>query len=226
MISLRKSKERLHTVNGGQETWQSFSADPPGFRSLESFREESLAPGASFQFQAGHDLEILTYVWIGSLIVEEPGGRSVMLETGEFHRSAARQGSLHRGYNGSLVEGARIFQFLVTPDRKVGHTPAEKRRFPMAERRGVLRLLVSRNGRDASLRLRQDVSIYSSILDSGHHLIHELAPERGAWLHVVNGRIQLVDHVLEAGDEAFLVGEAAVSMTARGPSEILLLDLI
>jgi hypothetical protein len=96
----------------------------------------------------------------------------------------------------------------------------------MAERRGILRLLVSRSGRDSSLRLRQDVSVYSSILDAGHHLIHELAPERGAWLHVVNGCLQLVDHVLEAGDEAFLVGEAAVSVTARGPSEILLLDLI
>jgi redox-sensitive bicupin YhaK (pirin superfamily) len=212
-------------VQGGQETWQSFSADPSGFRSLESFREESLAPGASFQFQVGHDLEILTYVWIGSVTIEEPAGGTVTMETGEFHRSTARQGTLHRGTNGSLVEDARIFQFLITPDRKDGPARPEKRRFPMAERRGVLRLLVSRNGRDSSLRLRQDVSIYSSILDSGHHLIHELVPNRGAWLHVVNGRIQLVDHVLEAGDEAFLVGEAAVSMTARGPSEILLLDL-
>jgi len=225
MIRLRKSKDRLHTVKGGQETWQSFSADPSGFRSLESFREESLAPGASFGFQVDHDLEILTYVWIGSVRLEEPAGGTVLIETGEFHRSAARQGTQHRGTNGSLVEDARIFQFLITPDRKVGQTRPEKRRFPMAERRGVLRLLVSQNGRDSSLRLRQDASIYSSILDSGHHLIHELVPDRGAWLHVVNGRIQLVDHVLEAGDEAFLVGEAAVSMTARGPSEILLLDL-
>jgi len=226
VINLRKSRERLHTVNGGQETWQSFSADPAGFRSLESFREECLAPGASFQFETGRDLEILTYVWIGSLIVEDQEGQSFTVETGEFHRSAAKPGSLHRGRNGSDAEDARIFQFFITPDRKVGPPPAEKRRFPQAERRGVLRLLMSRNGRDASLRLRQDVSIYSSILDSGHHLIHELAPDRGAWLHVVNGRIQLIDHVLEAGDEAFLVGEAAVSMTARGPAEILLLDLI
>src|SRR5690348_2874584 len=97
MISLRKSQDRLHTVQGGQETWQSFSAVPPEFRSLESFREESLAPGASFQFQVGHDLEILTYVSIGSVILEEPGERTVPLETGEFHRSAARQGTQYRG---------------------------------------------------------------------------------------------------------------------------------
>jgi redox-sensitive bicupin YhaK (pirin superfamily) len=231
MIRLRKSSERLHTIDGGRETWQSLGAGDssdgaPGFRSLESFREESLAPGASFQFQAGHDLEILTYVWIGSLFLEDPGGKAVKLETGEFHRSAAKPGAIHKARNASPVEPARLFQFLITPDLKSSQTPAEKRRFPMAERRGILRLLVSRNGRDASLRLRQDVSVYSSILDSGHHMIHELAPERGAWLHVVNGRLQLIDHVLEAGDEAFLAGEVAVSMTARGPSEILLLDLI
>ncbi len=66
MINLRKSRDRLHTVNGGQETWQSFSDETsahaaPGFRSLESFREESLAPGAAFQFQAARDLETVSY---------------------------------------------------------------------------------------------------------------------------------------------------------------------
>ena len=231
MIRLRKSSERLHTAIGGHESWLSLFADglvdqAPGFRSLESFREEVLAPGDSFQFQAGRDLEILTYVWIGCLIIELPDGKTLALETGEFHRSAVKPGAIHRGRNGSPAEPVRLFQFQITPDRKSSQTPAEKRRFPMAERRGVLRLLGSRNARDASLRLRQDVSVYSSILDSGHHLIHELAPERGAWLHVVNGRLKLVDHVLEAGDEAFLVGEAAVSLTARDPSEILLLDLV
>ena len=94
MINLRKSRERLHTVNGGQETWQSFSADPAGFRSLESFREESLAPGASFQFETGRDLEILTYVWNGALILEDPGGRKIALETGECHRATAKNGLL------------------------------------------------------------------------------------------------------------------------------------
>ena len=232
MITLKKSGDRVRTRDGGQETWHSFNADNPfdpahdGFRSLECLREEALAPRAGFQFLAPRNVEILRYVWRGSVILEEPGGGSVTLETGECHRSAAKTGVSHRVVNESRTEPASVFQCLITPDRHVLQTPSEKRRFSLAERRGVLRLLVSRTGRDSSLRLRQDAGIYSSILDPGHHLVHELAPGRGAWLHVVKGRIQLVDQILESGDGAGLVEEPAVSLTAREPSEILLFDLI
>jgi quercetin 2,3-dioxygenase len=224
MIQFQKSQSRRHSIQGGVETWQ--SCDAGAFRTLESFREECLAPGASFEFVPAHSLEVLTTVLTGTLVLWDSGGRSISLETGECHRSGAKPGALQRGVNGSLQDPARIFQFLITPDRKAVQMPAAKRRFPLADRRGVLRLLVSRSGRDASLRLRQDASVYSAILDPGHHLVHPIAPSRGAWLHVVSGRLQLADYVLEAGDAVSLVEEAAVSMTSQGPSEILLLDLL
>jgi len=41
----------------------------------------------------------------------------------------------------------------------------------------------------------------------------------------VKGRIQLVDHLLRAGDGASLVDEPAVSWTAQETCEILLFDL-
>lgn len=232
MIMLRKSRDRLHSISGGQETWRSFNAGnssdsvPAGFRSLECLREENLGPGAGFQIEAGHELEVVTYVFRGAVTLEDPGERGVSLNAGECRRSSARKGSVHRVVNGSRTDPAEVFQCLITPDHTQGQTPADTRRFPIAERRGTFRLLASRNGRDASLHLRQDAGIYSSILDPGHHLIHELASGHAAWIHVVRGRIQLVDQVLERGDGASLVEEAAVSLTAREQSEILLFDLV
>jgi len=232
MITLRRAKERIRTITGGQETWRSFNTENPfdsshdGFRSLECLREEWLAPGVQFEFRAPRNLEILTYVWNGALVLEDPGGRKIALETGECHRATAKNGSLHRGWNGSRIDTARVFRGFVTPDRTIVQTPGEKQRFPLAERRDVLRLLFSRDGRQSSLRLRQDAGVYSSILDPGRHLVHELLSGRGAWLHLVKGRIQVVDQVLEAGDGACFVEEPAVSLTAREPSEILLFDLV
>lgn len=232
MITLRRTRERLRTIIGGQETLCSFNEMNPfdpahdGFRSLEFLREVWLAPGAEFEFRAPRNLEILTYVWKGALILEDPGGHKINLEMGECHRATAKNGALHRGWNCSRVETARVFQGFMTPDRSILQTPGEKKRFSLAERRGILRLLFSRDGRDSSLRLRQDAGVYSSILEQGHHLVHELPPGRGAWLHLVNGRIQLVDQTLEAGDGASFVEEPAVSLTAREPSEILLFDLV
>jgi len=232
MITLRRAKERIRTITGGQETWRSFNAENPfdsshdGFRSLECLREEWLAPGGEFEFRAPRNLEILTYVWNGAIVLEDPGGRKIALETGECHRATAKNGSLHRGWNGSRIDIARVFRGFLTPDRNLLQTPGEKQRFPLAERRGVLRLLFSRDGRDSSLRVRQDAGVYSSILDPGRRLVHELPPGRGAWLHLVKGRIQLMDQILDAGDGASFVEEPAVSMTARESSEILLFDLV
>ena len=232
MILLRKSRARSHSISGGKETWESFPADlsptagPGGFRSLQCFREEGLTPGAGFEIRIPRDLEIVTYVPEGSVTLEDPGGRTVLLEGGECRRSAARKGSLHRAVNGSLTNPVRVFQCLMTPDLTKPQTAPDQKRFPIAERKGILRLLASPNGQDASLQLRQDAGLYSSILDPGHHLIHELAPRRAAWLHVVRGRIQLEDQILEWGDGASLIDEAAVSLTAREGSEILLFDMI
>jgi len=231
MITFQKAHQRHLQVQGGQKTWSTFepnAADlshPTGFRSLESFREEDLEPGAGFRFQAPHDLEVLTYVHQGAMILEDPAGRTVVVEAGEFHRASVRGGTQHRGVNGSLADPARVFQCFVRPDRGVLQTPAEKKRFPVAERRGILRLVVSRSGQQASLRVRQDAELYSSVLDRGHHLIHELPPGRGAWLAVVEGRVQLGDMALESGDTASFVEETAVSLTAQERSEILLFDL-
>ncbi len=196
-----------------------------GFRALESFNEEGLAPGTGFQIHAHKDIEVVTYVRKGALIQKEGGGRAGLLRTGEFQRRIALRGTRHSAINKSFSDRAHVFQGWIASDHN-GHEPVhEQRLFPVAERMGLLRLVASPDGRKASLRIHQDMRIFSSIVQVGNHLIHELGAGRGAWLHVVDGRILLADQSLLAGDGAGLAGEAAVSFTAQEASEILLFDL-
>ena len=67
--------------------------------------------------------------------------------------------------------------------------------------------------------------MYSSILESGRHVIHEIASGRSVWLHVVHGAMTVGAACLSAGDGVGLSDERAVSMTATAETEILLLDL-
>jgi hypothetical protein len=67
--------------------------------------------------------------------------------------------------------------------------------------------------------------VYSALLDPGQHLVHELLPGRGAWLHVLHGEVLIDGQILSAGDGAAVSVERAVSVTARVDAEILLLDL-
>ena len=127
--------------------------------------------------------------------------------------------------DGSPFQGAHLFVSSLTPHRIGGEPSCERKHYPFSDRRGILRLIASPDGCDASLHLRQDVRIYSSVLDPGHHVVHELSPGRGAWLHVVVGRVRLVDQILGTGDGASLDDESAISFTAQESSEILLFDL-
>jgi hypothetical protein len=197
----------------------------PAFRRLESLNEEELGPGAGFLLQPRKDIEVLTYVREGSLTQEDGQGRIGVLAVGECHRTSMRSGTTHRAVNSSLTDRVHILQCCFAIDRRDARPGAERKRFSAAERRGILRLMASPDGGGGSLRLHGDVRIYSSLLDPGHHAIHELTPGRGAWLHVVKGRVQLFEHGLGAGDGASFEGEAAVSLTALESSEILLIDM-
>jgi redox-sensitive bicupin YhaK (pirin superfamily) len=101
----------------------------------------------------------------------------------------------------------------------------EKKQFTHAERMGVLKLIASPDGKNASLPIQQDVHIFSTCIQKGNHVIHEIQNGRDVWLHVVQGQIQLNDLLLGMGDGVGLSGEVSVSFTAQGPSEILLFDL-
>lgn len=64
-----------------------------------------------------------------------------------------------------------------------------------------------------------------AMLDPGQHVVHELLSGRSAWLHVVKGEVTLGDITLTPGDGAGISAERAVSFTARGQTEVLLVDV-
>ena len=231
MITLRRSADRRRLKRGLTDTWMTFDPENPvdplrrGFHALELLNEELLAPETGAHPQPRDDLEIITYVHEGTLVYQDDAGELGRLETGEFQRTNLHHGLRDRTLNASLLDSTHIFQSGIAAGG-IALTPTqEKRRFPIADREGVLRVVVSPNQLHESLPIRSDVRLYSSILLLGHHLIHPLASGRGAWLHVITGKIRLGSFDLGVGDSAALENEAAISFTARESAEILLFDL-
>lgn len=230
MITLRRSEGRRHVRNESQNTLLSFDpeseSDPFrwGFRTLEALNEETPVPEMGLHPHGEEDLEIVTYVREGVLARHEAGGPG-HVQAGEFQRTSAGGSILLRVIHGSVLSPAHVFQSFITPNGIKCEAGIEKKRFPVADRKGVLRLVASSDGRDGSLCIQQDVQMYSSILLVGHHLVHALTAGRAGWLHVVKGRVALQDHFLGTGDAAGLEGETSVSFTAQVPSEILLFNL-
>jgi|SRR5579862_2051855 len=231
MIRCKKANDRRHVRGDSQEMWMSFDAENGsnpsyrGFRGLGSLNEIRLHPGTELTLPSKGIHESVTYVREGGLVVHERPRREEFLVPGSCQRTSTRRLRFAGGSGNSPFQGAHIFVSSMTPRRVKGASPLEHKHYPFSERRGHLRLIASPDPCAASLRLDEDVCIYSSILDPGHHLVHELGPGRGGWLHVVTGRVLLIDQILRAGDGVSLEDESAVSFTAQEASEILLFDL-
>jgi redox-sensitive bicupin YhaK (pirin superfamily) len=231
VIILRPAKERQHARRRRYEEWSTFDARNPadplanGFGVLESLNESRLRPGASASRHSQNEAEILTYVREGTLSYSDSLGGACVLRAGEFQRMTLGRGIRRNGTNSSHSDPAHAFQIWLRPAQRGVEPSQDQKRFSAAERRGLLCVVASPDGRRGSLRIAQDALLHSALLEPGQHLVHELGPGRIAWLHLVEGEVALPDGILDAGDGAGISEDRAVSFTAREASEILLLDL-
>jgi len=118
-----------------------------------------------------------------------------------------------------------LYQIWMFPDRK-GHKPVyDQKHFDEAEKSGKLRLVVSPDGRDGSVKIRQDNELYATVLAPGETVKHELKPDRHAYVQVARGSIALNGKKLETGDGAAVSGEPSLDLRGFEKAEVLLFDL-
>jgi redox-sensitive bicupin YhaK (pirin superfamily) len=196
-----------------------------GFSALKIFNEEIIPPGKGFVLHMHKDMIIVTYVHEGMIIYNNPMENPGLLKTGEFHHINNTADMKQHSFDASPYDDAHVFQSGFTPGAGVSGTGEWKKLFPLTERKGVLRLIASPDGKNASLKIQQDVHMYSTFIHKGNHMVHELSPGRSAWLHVVKGRIVINELHLQEGDGAGFSNEISVSFTAMEPTEILLFNL-
>ena len=231
MITLLRDRERHHDRRRKQEAWLTFypqnRKDPlaGGFGALAVFNEMRLPPGVGTAPHPGDEAEIVTYVHKGALAHEDSTGNSGVIHAGEFQRMTTGRGIRHKETNASRTDWAHVFRISLHPSEVGLDCAHEQKRFTAAQRRNVLCVVASPDGRKGSLRIHQDALAYSSILDPGHRLVHGLLPGRSAWLHVICGEATLDDIVLTHGDGVGITIEPSVSLTVQEDTEILLVDL-
>ena len=228
MITVRRSEERR--ADRKRQAWLMFHARDRNeawtstFAALELFAEYQLPPGAQAPRQPSQDAETITYVREGALIYENGTGARGVIGAGEFQRLTCERGVKHSEANASRTYGAHVFRFALRASGAPLAPGHQEKRFSAAERRGVLRVVASPDGRQGSLPVHQDVLAFSAIMFPGQHLVHELSDGRRAWVHAVRGEVKLGDFLLGPGDGAAVVGERAASFTTREEAEVLLLD--
>ncbi|MEZ6187199.1 MAG: pirin family protein [Planctomycetota bacterium] len=231
MITLRTSNERGHADHGWLDTRHTFSfagyQDPAhmGFRALRVINEDRVQPAQGFGKHGHRDMEILSIVLEGELAHEDSLGNGSVIRPGDVQRMSAGRGILHSEFNHSQTAPVHFLQIWIEPEAKGIDPGYEQRAFPLEERRNVLRLVASRDGREGSLIVHQDASVYASLLEAGQDVEHALEPGRFAWVQVASGEVELNGHRLRAGDGASLTGETDLRLSGVEDAQVLVFDL-
>lgn len=231
MITVRRSDERGHFNFGWLDTRHTFSFgeyhDPAhmGFRDLRVINEDRVQPGEGFPAHPHRDMEIITYILEGALEHRDSMGTGSVIRPGEVQRMAAGTGVTHSEFNASKSDSAHLLQIWILPEKKGLEPGYEQRAFSRKEMEGSFRLIASRDGREGSVTIHQDASLYAALLDAGKTLEHRLALGRHAWVQVARGALTLNGSALGEGDGAAASDETSLTIRAEKPSEILFLDL-
>ena len=232
MITLRKATERGHANHGWLDSYHTFSfadyydREQMGWSVLRVINEDRVAPGMGFGTHGHRDMEIISYVLEGSLQHKDSMGNGTLIEPGDVQRMSAGRGVMHSEFNPSETSPVHFLQIWITPDVTGIRPSYEQKRFADDDKRGRLRLVASHDGRDGSVTIHQDASIYASLLEAGQAVDFSLAPSRVGYLHVARGDVLLDGERLTPGDGARLGAGSSLKLEgAGGASEILLFDL-
>ena len=182
MIHIRKSHARGHANHGWLDSHFTFSFadyyDPEHvqFRTLRVMNDDRVAAGEGFPTHPHRDMEIVTYVLEGALEHRDSMGNGSVIRPGDVQYMSAGTGVTHSEFNASETETVHLYQIWMFPDQK-GHKPAYgQKHFAEADKRGKLRLVVSPDGREGSVKIRQDNELYATVLAQGETVKHELKP--------------------------------------------------
>ncbi len=231
MIKIRKSNERGSADHGWLKAQHTFSFadyyDPSfkGFRVLRVINEDRVEPAQGFGTHGHQNMEIVTYVISGALEHKDSMGNGSVMKYGDVQYMSAGSGVTHSEFNHSKGEVVHLLQIWIFPNIS-GATPQyAQNHIESSAKKGRWKLIVSPDGADASIAIRQNAKIFSRIFSAHESAAYSLEEGRGAWVQIVKGNLELNGQPMSDGDGAAVESEAELKFKCTSETELLLFDL-
>ena len=230
-FSIHKANQRGVAEHGWLHSHFSFSfaeyynKDRMGFGALRVINDDIIEAGEGFGMHPHRDMEIISIVTKGVLIHKDSFGNHGEIHAGEIQYMSAGDGVLHSEF-ASKDESAALFQIWIHPNQKGGKPLYNQRDFRDVTKSNQWVTLVSPDGADNSIAIKQEAFIATTELDEGKTI--SIAPStsnRGKLVLVVEGAIEIEGVTLEARDEVQITEEKAYELKALKPAWVLVFDV-
>lgn len=235
MLTIRRSEDRGKIELDWLSSRHTFSfgsyhdSEYMGFRALRVINEDRIAPATGFGPHSHQNMEILSYVIEGSLAHRDSLGNGSVIRPGDVQRMSAGTGVQHSEQNPSENKEVWLLQIWIMPDHCDVAPSYDERRFEPEERAGRLCIVASQHGREGSVSLDADVSLYAGLFAPGDRAELAPGPNRHVWVQVVSGEVdvEVAGGItrLHGGDGAAISDESRVGLETIKASEVLVFDL-
>ena len=231
MLTLRQASERGAANHGWLKSFHTFSfanywnPKEQGFSDLLVINDDRVAAGKGFGQHPHRDMEIFSYVLEGALEHKDTLGTGSVIRPGDVQLMSAGSGVAHSEFNHSQSRGVHFLQIWIVPN-EVGAEPRyQQEHFSEAQKRGRLQLIISPDGAEGSLNVRQDARVYAGLFNGDESATLELAADRHAYIHVARGSVEINGQRFEEGDGARVRDERQIRVSQGDDAEVLVFDL-
>lgn len=199
--------------------------DRMGFGVLRVINDDRIQAGTGFGMHQHRDMEIVTLVIKGSLEHRDSEENHGIIHAGEIQYMSAGTGIYHSEH-ATDAEDTELFQIWIYPN-KHGYSPRyEQRDFRSLLTERGWHTLVSGDGRDHSIQIRQNAQILIASLDAAEKIeTPNVEKNRGILLLVIEGQITIDGIKLNRRDEIQITQEGTYTIEALQNSQVLLFDI-
>ncbi len=231
MIVKRHRNERGPTDAGWLKSMHTFSFghyhDPNhmGFGPLRVINDDRVIPGAGFGTHPHGNMEIISYVLSGELAHKDSMGNGSSIMPGDIQLMSAGTGVTHSEFNGSKKNKVHFLQIWIMPSVENTEPGYQQKTFEPSEMKNTFRVVVSPDGQNGSLVIKQDARIFTGKFNENAETVFEAQSDRKYWVQMAQGIAQVNGHDAKAGDGFAFTGEDKITIKSNTNSEILLFDL-
>ena len=231
MLFLRKSADRGYADHGWLKSFHSFSFagyhDPKfmGWGNLRVINEDYVAPGMGFGKHGHRNMEIISYVLTGELAHEDSMGNVEGIPPGDIQRMSAGTGVTHSEFNHAKEQTTHLLQIWIEPNVLEIEPSYEQKTIPLSDKQGKLRLVASPDSADGSVKISADAKVYAGLFDGLQSAQLRLDPKRKAYVHLIQGSLDINGQTLESGDALLIEAENQLTISNGKSAEVLVFDL-
>ncbi len=193
------------------------------FGALRVFNDDYIDGENGFGAHQHDNMEIVTIVHKGKLTHQDSIGNTGTISKGEVQYMSAGTGVTHAEVN-QEKEPIHLYQIWIMPDGQ-NLTPQYAQKDFSSIQKNILAPVASGQELPGAIPIRTNSTIYISHLEDGQSVRHELGNDRGLFIYIKEGSLNINGNEFSKEDQARIMDEADIIIKASSDSEFVAIDV-